>query len=200
MEHFSDAELVRMARQGGIDGSQAWAALFRRHKNMVLRIVFNIVRRYELAADGLQKTFLSAYKNLNRFTGGEKFARWIAVIAKRFALNLYRDEKRHDCVSLDNLVSVSDPRAVIAEDQLLLRDRQGAVQRWIEQMPGHMQEIITLRYQGYLEYQAIADRLGIPVGTVMSRLHRAHKRLAKIIAEASDNGDQLSRHELATPW
>jgi RNA polymerase sigma-70 factor (ECF subfamily) len=149
--------------------------------------VFRMVRDAETARDLAQETFVKAYTRLESFEGGSAFGTWLYAIALnevRGAMRKRSAQKRHDPLSLDALrdeaagtsADAADPRegaperAATAEQCALLRAA-------IAELDPEHREVVVLREFQDLAYEEIAEIVGVPVGTVRSRLFRAREEL-----------------------
>lgn len=167
-----DHELVRVCNTGGAnEAARAFEALYRRHKEYVLRVAFRFVRDRDMALDVLQETF--SYL-LHKFPpSGEgltltaELTTLLYPVAKNSALTLLRKAERfsgHEGIDPDDLAGATPPPS-------------GDIARVISRLPAERREVILLRFVDGLSLAAIAEALDIPVGTVKSRLHLAIKQL-----------------------
>ncbi len=156
------------------------------------REIYSYLRRYigstEIAEDAFQGTFLQVHLKCSQFDSSRRFRPWLYAIATNQAIDVQRRNKRHRMVSLDRTPNDSDQRnSSWAEklvggttDPLLAASQQenGAwMQEQIASLGRPMQQVIQLVYYQGMKYREAADVLGIPVGTVKSRLHAAVQRL-----------------------
>jgi RNA polymerase sigma-70 factor (ECF subfamily) len=137
---------------------------------------FSIVRNREDAEDAIQEALLKAYLNMSRYERSRSFKGWWFAIIRNCCLDLLRKRVgRHVTVAID-------PSELPSPGN----DARGGVERgdeliWaLNQLTPVHREIIELRYFGDCSYSEIAEALGIPEGTVMSRLHAARHALAAI--------------------
>lgn len=156
------------------------------------REIYSYLRRYigstEIAEDAFQGTFLQVHLKCRQFDSSRRFRPWLYAIATNQAIDVQRRNKRHRMVSLDRTPNDSEQRnSSWAEklvggttDPLLAASKQenGAwMQQQIASLGEPMQQVIQLVYYQGMKYREAADVLGIPVGTVKSRLHAAVQRL-----------------------
>jgi len=182
----SDEELLDRFRRGV---GEAFGVLLRRYQ----RELYGYLRRYlgddALAEDVFQNTFLQVYLKSNQFEAGRAVRPWLYAVATNQAIDALRRQGRHQAVSLEqardapgdgdaaNLVQALQCRqpgptevAAGAEDREQVRAR-------VERLPDNLRQVLLLAYYQGLKYREIADILGIPVGTVKSRLHAALVKL-----------------------
>ena len=154
------------------------------------RELFNYLRRYlgqaEMAEDVFQATFLQIYLKKEQFQQGRRFRPWLYTIATNQAIDAQRRNKRHRMVSLDNrrgdddvaalveILAGNDPTAVERYEQ---EEAKAWVRSAVDNLPDQLRATLVLVYHQGLKYREAADALGIPVGTVKSRLHSALLKL-----------------------
>lgn len=190
-ERRSDAELVAHARDGD---RGAFDALVLRHQDLVFNMSYRILADREDALDVAQDVFLTVYRSLPRFEERARFTTWL----HRITVNRCRDElRRRGSVkhtrprSLDALAR-RDGDAVGFEPEAdgptptetaVGHEAATLVERAIAALPDEIRETLVLRDVEDLAYEEIADVLGVPVGTVRSRLHRARALLKESLRE-----------------
>ncbi|MCO8120289.1 RNA polymerase sigma factor [Stieleria sp. TO1_6] len=165
------------------------------------REIYSYLRRYigsvELAEDAFQGTFLQVHLKCSQFDSSRRFRPWLYAIATNQAIDVQRRNKRHRMVSLDRTPNDTEQRNASwaeklvggAPDPLVAASKQenGAwMQRSIKTLGQPLQQVIQLVYYQGLKYREAADVLGIPVGTVKSRLHAAVQRLGVMWDESHE--------------
>ncbi|HEY2881259.1 MAG TPA: sigma-70 family RNA polymerase sigma factor [Pirellulales bacterium] len=165
------------------------------------RELYSYLRRYlsdaTLAEDVFQATFLQLYLKAGQFEEGRKVRPWLYTIATNQAIDAQRRNRRHKMVSLDrrshndaakddvgSLIDLLTSREPGATANLEKVERQQWVQQAVEQLPDVLREAVLLVYYQGLKYREAADVLGIPVGTVKSRMHAAILKLNEAWIEA----------------
>jgi RNA polymerase sigma-70 factor (ECF subfamily) len=191
-EAVHDAELVRRFNSGDND---AFVEIVTRYREKMLSIAHSLVRNHADADDIAQETFIRAHRGLPRFRGDSSLATWLHHIACNLARNHYWyffRRRRHATLSLDCAFS-GDNEATFSD--LIASDtpspsREETNREFLTQVAGCMEllgpgqrEILTLRNGSNLSYGAIAQTLGIGIGTVKSRLARARENLRMFLAE-----------------
>ena len=149
--------------------------------NFALRLTSN----REKARDLVQDTSLRAFRYREKFKMGTNFKGWIATIMRNTFINNYRKEKRQRTVSepVEELAYGLESRAVPSyAGEINLRVQE--IYRKIEAIGELYSVPFLLHYQGY-EYQEIAERLDLPMGTVKSRIFTARKKLKSRIERSS---------------
>ena len=149
-----------------------------------------LTQNREEAEDLVQETFMKALRGFSSFQPGTNFRAWLYRILRNTFLTSrtgLRASMTSD-VELDGdaIVSpIATPEAILLE-----RADQQAVQSAIASLPVHFREIVLLCEVEEMSYQEIADALGIPIGTVMSRLSRARKALRELLTAKVKNAAQ----------
>lgn len=171
-----EAPLIRAA-QGG--DPRAFGEIMRRYQRAVYRIAYGYMRSPTDADDLAQETFVRAYKALDRFRVGEPLYPWLARIARNQALSLLRSRRRRPEAALEPLVEAGRQWGVDADpaDDVERRERNARLEAAFAHLSPEHQEVMLLRVVEDLSYDEIAAALGIPAGTVMSRLSRARSEL-----------------------
>lgn len=125
--------------------------------------------------DAVQNTLIAVAERVDRFEGRSRFTTWLHTVARNEALMVLRRRQRptNDTVELEP----EQPQFVRRLSSVVI-DR-ASVQAALQELPDLQREVIELREIEGLDYQTIADRLGIPVGTVRSRVNRARQMLAE---------------------
>jgi len=174
-----ETEWLARARLGD---REAFGRLVRRHADRVYRLARYLTSSPDDAADVAQETFLRAYRAIGRFEGRSGFATWVLRITTNCALSLRarrRTKKRGmPVVSLsavaedDEPIRVADPRG--DPEAALQREELGeAVRAAVESLDEEFRTAIVLREIDGRSYEEIAEILGVPLGTVKSKIHRA---------------------------
>jgi RNA polymerase sigma-70 factor, ECF subfamily len=135
------------------------------------------------AEDLVQETYMKALKGFGSFQQGTNFRAWMYKILRNTFLTSRTGLAAGMKVSLDDEEEdVAEPATLdTPESMLLTRADQQAIQSALEQLPAHFREMILLCDVEEMSYKDMADTLGIPVGTVMSRLSRARKAMRKLL-------------------
>jgi RNA polymerase sigma-70 factor, ECF subfamily len=177
---ISDAECVRRVQEGD---TEAFGILVQRHQKAIFNLLYRILGDYDDAAEVAQEAFLSAYRSIKSFRGDASFATWLYRIAVNHA-NTRR--KSHAAgqergAAMESLAGPpdgdSDPAAALEQKETRQR-----VQAALDGLSTEDATIIVLRDLQDIPYETVAATLGIPVGTVKSRLHRARRALKDRLA------------------
>jgi RNA polymerase sigma-70 factor (ECF subfamily) len=182
----SDEDLLTRFQRGQ---REAFAVLVRRYE----RELYGYLRRYlgdaSLADDVFQNTFLQLYTKVGKYEPGRPVRPWLYTIATHQAIDALRRAGRHQALSLEqqreagadgevrSLVGMLECPAPGPLDSAQAEERRLAVRAGVERLPDFLRQVVLLAYYQGLKYREIADILGIPVGTVKSRLHAALGKL-----------------------
>ncbi|HEY3215256.1 MAG TPA: sigma-70 family RNA polymerase sigma factor [Candidatus Eisenbacteria bacterium] len=183
-----EADLVRAAQAGE---SVAFAEIVRRYQRGVYRVAYGLTRNASDADDVAQETFVRAYQAFGRFRAGEPLFPWLSRISTNLALSLFRRRRRRPETPLEPLVEAGRQWGVEddpAED-VTARERARHLQAAFADLKPEHQVVLTLRVVEELSYEEIAGTLGVPAGTVMSRLSRARAELrSRLAARTGEEG------------
>ena len=147
--------------------------------SMVLGYLRRFVARDE-AEDVLQRVFYEVWRNRDRYDPTRSLEAWVLGIARKRAIDLLR--RRHA-----NVVPIEELRDIAGDDGRALAERYARaneVRSALQRLPGEQREALTLAYFGDLTQSEIAERLGVPLGTVKARAFRGLRRLADLLGAA----------------
>lgn len=186
MTDVEDWALVARAREGD---SAAFAGLVRRYQNPVLHFCYRMTGSREDAEELAQDAFVRVYRHLPRLEPKARFTTVLFGIARNLALNAVRDAKRRgrdQRVRLEdgNLERACGDEGLRPDRQARLGEMEALLNRGIEQLSPDHREVLLLRELQGLDYEAIAEICGCPVGTVRSRLARAREELRQRVTAA----------------
>lgn len=182
-----DADLVREARRGR---DEALDALARRLREPAYTLALQLLRDPEDAMDVAQEALLRFFRQLHRVDPDRSPRPWLAAIVRNRVRDVLRRRRVRRSESLEALTEGGRPEPVSQlEDpahRALRRDLQRRIWRALGELSEGQREILVLRDYQDLSYAEIARVLHVPVGTVMSRLHRARKALKDRLERRAD--------------
>ncbi len=163
---------------GSVD---ALGQVYGRYHRPVLTVVTKTLDRSAMVDDAVQEVFLRAWRSAGRYDPARPLGPWLFTIARRTAIDVLRREMRptrgdHD--EQDDL-----PVVGLDEDELW---RSWEVRRAIDRLPVDEAQVVRLAHLHGFTHREISERLGLPIGTVKSRSHRAHRRLAAMLRHLMD--------------
>ncbi len=182
-----EAALILRCRKGEADAIRRLVEIYERP---IFHIIWRSVGNTEDARDLTQETFVRAIRALDRFDPTRPFRNWIFRIASNLAIDHLR-RRRLRTISID--IDPDDERGMRSPILVDTGDRPDDVHEhtWlseklaklVERLPPEYRMVIHLRHREQLSYEEIAETLGVPLGTVKARLHRAHHRLRALWVE-----------------
>lgn len=173
---MTDQELIKQAREGN---NQAFEQIVKKYESQVAATVIGMLGKCYAADDVGQEVFIRFHKSINRFREDASLGTYLTRIAINLSLNeLQRRNRRLSFFSKSEENGITEP-CNNPDDEVALNERQELVQNAIQKLESKFRSVIVLRLiRGYSTEEA-AEILNIPLGTVLSRLSRAHKKLKK---------------------
>jgi len=204
----TDEELVEDYLAGDVG---AFRAIIDRFHDPLFRFLFRLMGNRQSAEDVFQDTFLQIHQSLDTFDSSRRFKPWLFTIAANKGRDSLRKQNRRAAVSLTSragdgmggalvdLLAIDIPNT---DSQLEAQEQSRMVQAAIDTLSPRLREALLLAYFQKFTYQQLAESLGIPLGTVKSRLHAAVAAFAKAWQEQVEQAreresDSKSRRELA---
>jgi len=176
----NETDLIAAAQHGKLD---AFNELVLSYQHQVYNLAYRIMNDPASAADATQETFISAYRNIQRFRGGS-FKSWLMRIVSNTCYDELRRRKRRPTTSFDDFGDVDEdanPALVSHQegpvDYIERRELADALQSAIDTLPPDQRITLVLSDVEDLSYQEIADITHVSLGTVKSRLSRARTKL-----------------------
>lgn len=180
-----DRALATALRDGDED---AVRALYDRYGGLVFAVAHRILADRQRAEEVTQHTFLQAWRNADSFEPGRDFAPWLATIARRAAIDVQRRERRRPAGSLES-ADPGDAALVSLPPSAEEIERVWSVRAAIEALDPVDRDVVRMQHLDGWTHAQIAERLDVPVGTVKSRSHRAHRRLANLLGHLRDRSE-----------
>jgi RNA polymerase sigma-70 factor (ECF subfamily) len=175
---MDDQTAIRICQAGD---KQAFRHLVERYQNQAIGHAIAILGNREDALDAVQDAFLDAYSALPRFDVGRQFYPWLYVILRNRCFKLAAGRKREELDSSDEIQILAPTPSLRPEETMLL-------ERTMLELKPEDRELITLKHLDGLSYEELAERLKVPLGTIMSRLYHARKKLREKLARHSFTG------------
>ncbi|HET9551526.1 MAG TPA: sigma-70 family RNA polymerase sigma factor [Anaeromyxobacteraceae bacterium] len=170
-----EAALLASVRQGGEPRRAAFAVVYRNLREPILALGLHLTGRLTDAEDVLQETFLLVYRALPGFRGEARLSTWVFQIALRVGLQLRGRRRNHAEVDPET------PAPRDTEAALIARDEAARLRAAVADLPAEHRAVLALFAVEGLGHRAIAEVLGVPEGTVWSRLHTARRRLGEVM-------------------
>ncbi len=176
----SDEALLVAYREGDRD---AFRTLIERYRNELLGFLSRFLSNRAAAEDVFQDTFLQIHLSADSFDAARSFKPWLFTIAANKARDHHRRQKRRAMTSLSTPLGNDDDRGTLIdlldgefdspERPIEEQEERQLVKQVVDGLPSHYREILLLAYFQRMSYQQVAEVLGVPLGTVKSRLHAA---------------------------
>ncbi|RMW95426.1 RNA polymerase sigma factor RpoE [Allofranklinella schreckenbergeri] len=192
----SDQQLVARAQAGD---QRAFELLVIKYQRRIERLISRMVRDADLVEDIAQETFIRAWRALHQFRGEAQFYTWLYRIAVNTAKKSLGDLKRNPAIAESALrkrdedddaagapflepVSPETPESVLAAKEIA-----AAVNAAMDALPEELRQAVTLREIDGLSYEAIAEAMACPIGTVRSRIFRAREAISQRVKPLLEN-------------
>ena len=184
---LGESELIRRAQAGD---SAAFGELVRRYMRRAYYAALGLVGSHDDALDLSQEAFVRAYEARHRIDPELPFFTWLYQILRRLCFNFVRDrglrrrklEGAAEWLAQEASQRIDEPDPQRGAELSELRQR---LRRGIEALPDREREVLVLKEFEGLRYREIAELVGIPIGTVMSRLYTARRNLARAMEDGS---------------
>ena len=168
----------------------AWEQIVRQNWRKVFNVAYKFVGKHDEAEDLTQDIFLKIFKALNTFDRRANFQTWIISISRNLCIDHYRSvRKERQTIARDvdssELQPATTDRGPYAQAEH--QDLRAQLRQALEALPLTLRTAVVLRDLQELSYQEIADRLGLPEGTVKSRINRGRIELAHQLRRLQDN-------------
>ena len=183
--HLSDEALVALVARGD---ENALAELYDRVGRVAYGLALRILRDERHAEDAVQEAFLQVWRSAAAYRADRaKASTWILTLVHRRAVDLVRREERRHVEPLTDdatLVEVGDR----ADEAAWLHFERERVQEALKQLPDVQRESLELAYYGGFSQSELAERLGVPLGTIKSRMFVGLARLRELLEDSTQEG------------
>ncbi len=180
LAHLSDEALVALVARSD---DLALAELYDRHGRVAFGLAFRVLRDRGLAEDTVQEAFLAVWRNAGRFMAERsKASTWILMLVHRRAVDRVRREARRTAEPLD--AAPEDAGGPTAEEAAWLSLERSRVREALKTLPDPQREAIELAFYAGFTQSELAERLGVPLGTIKSRIFAGLARLRELLQEA----------------
>ena len=176
--HLSDEALLALCSRAD---ESALGELYDRYGRVAYGLALRRVRDRALAEDAVHEAFLAVWRTAGRFTPERaKASTWILTLVHRRAVDLVRREERRRADPLDD---VEPATGGATDEEAWLRAPRQVVQEALRKLPPDQREALELAYYGGLSQSEIAEKLGVPLGTVKSRMFAGLARLRDALGD-----------------
>jgi len=176
-----DFELVKRVQRGD---AAAFDLLVRKHQHKVAALIGRYVADWNAVEDIAQETFVRVWRAIGNFRGDAQFSTWLHRIAVNTAKNYLTARSRRppgedidiaDAELFDSGAALRDVDT--PEHEMMRQELEQTLMRAVQALPEDLRLAISLREVDGLSYEAIAERMGCPIGTVRSRIFRAREAI-----------------------
>jgi RNA polymerase sigma-70 factor (ECF subfamily) len=179
----SSGDAIESLIQRCLRGDQnAWELIVRQYWRKVFNIAYKFVGKHDEAEDLTQEIFIKIFKSLSSFDRRANFQTWLISVSRNLCIDHYRSVRK-ERETIDRQVdpnqltpASTDPGPMAALEQ---RDRVTLLRQALGQLPDTLRTAVLMRDIQEMSYQEIADKLGLPEGTVKSRINRGRTELAR---------------------
>ncbi|HJR95886.1 MAG TPA: sigma-70 family RNA polymerase sigma factor [Gaiellaceae bacterium] len=183
--HLSDEALVALVARGD---ETALAELYDRVSGIAYGLALRVLRDERLAEDAVQEGFLGVWRTAAAFRAERaKASTWILTLVHRRAVDLVRREERRRAEPLTDDIG-AQRTGEGTEEAAWLRFERERVQAALKQLPDVQREALELAYYGGFSQSELADRLGVPLGTIKSRMFAGLARLRELLDDSTHEG------------
>ncbi len=167
-----EARWVAAATRGD---AEATLELLARYRPPLVRLLAGVMGDWSAAEDAVQESFLQAFRNLKQLRDPHRFYPWVRRSALRLAVKAVRGRKELPFEAAADMATTGDPAGVV-EQRILIAEI-------LARIPADLRVTLVLREMEGMDYAEIAEELGIPIGTVRSRLFAAREQFRRVWEE-----------------
>ena len=190
----SELDLVKRCQEGD---SEAFDELVTRYRTRVFGMIYNMVHSEQDAWDLAQDSFVKAWKSIKRFRGQSSFYTWIYRIVMNVTIDWLRKKQvKAGGAEFDDSIQLKevDPASktlpkqdALPSEQMEQREIRTEIDKAIAQLSPEHRAVILMKEIDGMQYHEIAETLGCSIGTVMSRLFYARKKLQNLLKDCYEN-------------
>ena len=184
---YSDEDLMEFVQMGN---DLAFTELVFRYNNRLQNFLFRYTQNHKDSEDLVQETFLRVHKSRHSYERIAKFSTWMYPIAINLAKSLYKRKKRMQLISIHKNDSDPDSFDFLLEDASILQDEKlhqtlslQKLQEAVDSLQDEFKQVVILRDIEQMSYEEISEKIGVPMGTVKSRINRGRAQISKQIKE-----------------
>lgn len=182
-----DIELIENALKGH---QQAYDKLMKKYYNLVHGLIYKMIFRKEDVEDLAQEAFIKAFNSLDKFDRQFAFSTWLYKIASNNCIDYLR-KKKLSTFSIDKEIETDDDdlkfeipdNETKPDREIIESERKKILEEAISNLPGKYRKVIELRHKEEMEYEEIAKKLKLPLGTVKAHIFRGRELLNKYLKD-----------------
>ena len=183
---MDDSTAIQKCKAGE---TEAFGHLVRRYQTEAIGHAATILGSLDDALDAAKDAFLDAYQAVGRFDASRKFYPWLYTILRNRCFKTLASRQKHETAGTETIEILVNTE----------KDSRGAaanvLNRALRELEAEDRELLTLKHLDGLSYEELAERLGIPAGTVMSRLYYARKRLREKVLTIQETLDSWETND-----
>jgi RNA polymerase sigma-70 factor (ECF subfamily) len=172
-----ERQLVESARRGD---HRAFEALVLKYQDRIYRVVQRMVGGSDAVDDLAQEVFIRAYRSIGEFKGESSLYTWLYKIALNLCRNFYRTRGRrpvHEEIGEGEGATVVEDGGASPEEEVFRREFWEQLRRGLESLPEEQREAVVFCDLEGMSYEEMAEAMGVPIGTVRSRIFRGRRAL-----------------------
>jgi RNA polymerase sigma-70 factor (ECF subfamily) len=168
----------------------AWDMLVNAFAPKVFNMAYQFTGSRAEAEDQSQEIFLKVFHNLPKYDSQKNFTAWLLTLAKNHLIDSYRRAKweKKNRYDFDEILPFRASAADSPEETFLQREEQSVLWRGLNSLPSDVRLALILKEIQGKKYEEVAEVLGLPVGTVKSRINRGKLQLARLLRERKEEG------------
>ena len=178
-DRAAEKALAERAAKGDV---RAFTSIVERFQKPIYNLCYRYLGQTD-AEDAAQETFVRAFVDKHRFDPNKPLLPWLMTIARRLCIDRLRKSKREPIS--DSETSVPD-FAPSAEESAISKQELYLVSKGLKDLPEGQREAVALYHLSGMSYEEVAQALEVPIGTVMTWLHRGRTKLKKLITSANE--------------
>jgi RNA polymerase sigma factor (sigma-70 family) len=186
----SKAEDIILIDEAIAGKQEAYQKLMTKYRQLIYNLIFRMIRNKEDVQDLTQEAFIKAFNSLEKFDKQFSFSTWLFKIATNNCIDYLRKKKLHT-FSIDKEIGTDDDdyqfeipdTETIPDKNILDKERKKILEEAIENLPNKYKSVILLRHRDEKDYEEIAKKLKIPLGTVKAHIFRGRELLNKYLRD-----------------
>ena len=182
----ADANLIERYLAGEVE---AFEELMRAHEDRIFAVCLRMLRDREAALEATQETFITVFHKADRFAGRSAFGTWLYRVAINTCYDLTRRNRRHRA---DPLPETHDPVDAAVGDDFTSVEVRPDIEAALDELPPEFRSAVILSDLEGLALETVSEILGVPIGTVKSRVFRGRRQLAERLGNLRGGSDTQS--------
>lgn len=182
----ADANLIERYLAGDVG---AFEEIMRAHEDRIFAVCLRMLRDREAALEATQETFITVFRKADRFAGKSAFGTWLYRVAINTCYDLTRRTRRHRS---EQLPDSHDPADTASTDEFDAIEVRPEIEAALDELPTEFRAAVILSDLEGLALETVSEILGVPIGTVKSRVFRGRRQLAERLGNLRGGADTQS--------